>query len=895
MPERLGRNRIARIQNRQAANLRLPQRTGRRGGRPYFVMELVDGSSIDEFCQQHDYGARERLELFCEVCLAVHHAHQKGILHRDLKPSNILVGLVDGRAVPKIIDFGIAKAIHGATDPVIDTPPDATLAQSGVTTVWGDVGQPDSPTTARQLIGTPEYMSPEQVVGDCDIDTRADVFALGGVLYRLLVGISPLETRPHRNGGLKQLARAISENTPARPSDRLRAKAAGSEGVRAVISPTALEGDLDAIVMKALAKDRAGRYESAAELAHDIERHLAYEPVLAGPATARYRASKFLRRNRVWVLATSLVFVALVGGTISALVGFLRADRARRSEADSRRHASLEAQIAEYQRKIADEERKAAEVQRQLARAKANEAIRVAAMLDGMVAGASPREGKGVDFTMRHQLDEFAESLEGELTGHPEVEARLRRTVGRAYLDLIEISKAGPHLQRALELRLQLFDPEHASVLESRIDYAGYLISDSRMDEAEREVKLALPALRRGPPTDTLIRAVQCLSRFRRAQEEYTIGSRLEREAWDLATTVHGPQHHITLDCQRRAGVAAFLAGRFRKDEEALHRSAELLMREALQQLQTVWPQRRFEIGLAKVNLARLLIWRDEVAEAKQLVQEVVAQHRDDLGPDSKHLVADLRVMSKALMAEEDFRGAEEVAREAVEIAERVTDERERIRAEVFHQMSLVLDRERPEEAVDWHTRAIDAWHACLGNHPTVAIQRRRLAGQLRSLGRWREAEQCFHQAMEVLKEHPNRKQGMGITHHRLADLLRAAGHPERAVTHLRQAVSLQDPATIFSVVARIDHIETLLDIGNTAEAEKQSQDWLGVAEETAVPLIEFVSQASEAQLLMAAGQAQRAEEILQRTLGKISEDAPRMRSRVAGLLADCPHSATSF
>lgn len=841
-------------------------------GRPYFVMELVEGLPIDSFCDQECMPIRQRLQLFAQICRAVQHAHQKGIVHRDLKPSNILVAAGDTQPDAKIIDFGIAKAMQNP------------------------VGADISATSPQQLMGTPEYMSPEQMAGESDIDTRADIYALGGVLYKLLVGVAPLDVASLRKLGLDELVRAIREDDAPRPSTRILrlddpAEMAALRDTQPSALSRSLRGDLDAIVTKSLSKERARRYGSASDIARDIERHLACEPVSAASPGLMYRTRKFLRRNRIWASATSLALVALVVGTL----GLVSADRARRNEASLRRQAALKEQIADYQKKAAAEERRVAAVQRELAEAKANEALRVATLLEGIVGGASPRVGKRVDFTARQQLDEFAESLGGELTDHPEIEARLRRTIGRAYLDLIEISLAGAQLKRAKELRLDLYPAEHESVLESQVDYARFLIADSRMDEAEREVQQALPALRQAGPSAALVDALDCLGRVRRLQEHFTRAGELAKQAWDMAMVVYGPQHVTTIEHQCKAGYGVYLAGQHQKDEDERLSRAETLMRDALEKLTTLCPDRRFEINSAKVRIARLLAHRGQLVEAKQLVEDVIAQRRDTLGEDSKYLVSDLLVMSGILMTEGDLAGAERVARDALAMAERVNDERERTRGLAFYRLSAILEHDRPKEAVEWHRKAIDAWNACLGNHLTVAIQRRRLAEQLRSLGRWREAEHSLRQSLEVLSHYPNRDQPRGTTHHRIADLLRTADEPERALKHLRIAISLQDPESTFSTVARIDCIDMLLELAKFEEAAEESKAWLTIAEQSDSQIVKIMSRVSEAQLLITAGDYETAEQLLRRLSRRLGLNAPRMRGRIQGVLAKCHTKAGDF
>jgi serine/threonine protein kinase/WD40 repeat protein len=280
-------------------------------GLPFFVMELIQGVPITEYCDGAGLSPRERLELFLPVCHAVQHAHQKGIIHRDLKPSNILVGLYDGKPVPKVIDFGIAKV----TGPL--------LSEKNVATEVGT------------LVGTLEYMSPEQAeLNSLDIDTRSDVYSLGVLLYELLTGAVPFSREQLKAASFPEMLRIIKEVEPARPSTRLvgpetlagTAAARQAEPKKVAVH---LRGELDWIVMKCLEKDPVRRYETANELALDLRRYLADEPVVAGPPSTGYRLRKFLRRNRRPVLAASLVLLALVGGFIGTTWGLVRATDAR--------------------------------------------------------------------------------------------------------------------------------------------------------------------------------------------------------------------------------------------------------------------------------------------------------------------------------------------------------------------------------------------------------------------------------------------------------------------------------------------------------------------------------------------------------------------------------------
>ena len=303
-------------------------------GRPFFVMELVRGMPITEYCDQVQLAPRRRMELFISVCQAVAHAHQKGIIHRDLKPSNILVTLHDGVPVPKVIDFGIAKAIS------------AKLTEKTLFTGFG------------QILGTPLYMSPEQAeISGLDVDTRSDVYSLGVLLYELLTGQTPFDKDKLSKAGFDEMRRIILEDEPLRPSQRLstvNALALSTLSLQRGIDERRLgqllRGELDWIVMKALEKDRNRRYESVRAFAADVERYLKDEPVQACPPTLGYRFGKFVRRNRVAMVTAGLVSAALVLGIVLSLWQAVRAVRAEQLALQRLQQVSTEKQRADEER-----------------------------------------------------------------------------------------------------------------------------------------------------------------------------------------------------------------------------------------------------------------------------------------------------------------------------------------------------------------------------------------------------------------------------------------------------------------------------------------------------------------------------------------------------------------
>jgi serine/threonine protein kinase/tetratricopeptide (TPR) repeat protein len=428
-------------------------------GRPFFVMELVRGIKITEYCQEHSLNTRQRLDLFKQICSAVQHAHQKGIIHRDLKPSNILVTELDGKPVPKVIDFGIAKATEQKLT-------DKTLF-----------------TQFAQFIGTPAYMSPEQAaLSGTDIDTRSDIYSLGVLLYELLTGTTPFDAQELLKAGFDEMRRIIRETEPPKPSTRLTQSARAAPHSSLVTRHLSLSTDLDWIVMKCLEKDRTRRYETASGLAADILHHINSEPIAARPPSAAYRFRKMVRRNRVAFSAVCAVVVALVTGLTAALILYREA-RASRDDAARARMAAIQdrdrAQAAE---------RKALE-ERDIAKA-VNEFLDLDLL---SMASSQYQADEGLkanpDLKVIELLDRAAQRVRDRFNGKPAVEAAIRYTIGGSYLQLGDPVRGLPHLERAVELRLACLGERHLDTIDT-LWLAGTAHSDSERFEA------ALPLLR---------------------------------------------------------------------------------------------------------------------------------------------------------------------------------------------------------------------------------------------------------------------------------------------------------------------------------------------------------------------------------------------------------------
>ncbi len=576
-------------------------------GQPFFVMELVRGAPITEYCDRRRLPVDARLELFVAACQAVQHAHQKGIIHRDLKPGNVLVTEVDGRPTPKVIDFGVAKATEfDLTDRSL-----------------GDTGA---------IVGTPTYMSPEQAdPSSMDIDTRTDVYALGVILYELLAGSPPLDAAQFRRVRLLEMLRMVREVDPAKPSTKVSTadalpNIAANRGIDPERLKRELRGDLDWIVMKALEKDRARRYETATGLGADILRHLASEPVQAAPPSRRYRARKFVRKHRAGVVAASLVVLALVAGAAGATWGLFEARRS----AEAERRARLEAQ--ENERKAvaaAEEERKAKETVEDV----------LGFVQEKVFAAARPRGqegGLGYDVKLVDAITASLPAIEKGFAAKPLTEARLRGTIGTSFLYLSKPELAREQFEAARSIDRRVLGPGHPDTLRGMNNLALDYDALGRHAEALklREETVFLAKARLGPDHPKTLASMGNLALSYTALGRHAEALKLGLETLALMKTTLGPDHPYTLRSMNNLANSYHALGRHAETVELREETLALMKA-------NLGPDHPDTLqGMSNLANSYHALGRD--AESVKLHEETLELRKAKLGPDHRDTLQSL-------------------------------------------------------------------------------------------------------------------------------------------------------------------------------------------------------------------------------------------------------------
>jgi non-specific serine/threonine protein kinase/serine/threonine-protein kinase len=709
-------------------------------GRPFFVMEYVDGLPITAYCDEHDLTTVARLRLFIQVCEGVQHAHQRGIIHRDIKPSNVLVTQVDGVAVPKIIDFGVAKAIGQRLTK------ESVLTQVGV------------------LIGTPDYMSPEQAAFTVpDIDTRTDVYSLGVVLYELLIGVRPFGVEELGKAAFDEICRTIREVQPSKPSTRITSLGDASRDAarhrRTDPSSLAreLRGDLDWITMKALEKERNRRYDSPNDLAADIKRHLGHEPVVAGPPSSLYRAGKFVRRHRMGVGFAGVLILVLVSFGITMA---FQADRI----ADERDRANLEADTASQ----------------------------VSEFLVGLFELSDPAKTLGSTITAREILDQGADRIERELGDQPRVRARLMHTLGRVYLNLGLYDAGANLLEDALESQRDNLGPEHPATLDVLSSLALLELERDRMTDAASLYSELLQSRRRvlGPDHPDTFKAMTGLAFVYRTQGRSDEAEALFVEALEGQRRVLGTEHPSVYGTMVR--LAGLRSNQGRLDE------AEALFLQALELVERVRGKDHPLALSARDGLGFLHMRQDRYEDAERQYILALEGRRRVLGDDHHDTLWSMSALANLYTSQGRYDDAEPIYLEALAALKRVVglDHRQTLYT-MGNLAAQYVAQERYDEADPLFRESLEISRRMLGVDAwATLIVQYELGRSLLKQERYDEAEELlldtFERAQRTLEDDsPDMLQIKFL----LARLYRKQGRYGEAAPMLLETLSTRRPA----------------------------------------------------------------------------------------------------
>ena len=776
-------------------------------GRPYFVMEYVKGIPITEYCDSRQLSVPERLQLFAQVCQAVQHAHQKGIIHRDLKPSNILVAPYDDKPVPKVIDFGLAKAIHQSlTENTLHTAHD-------------------------QVLGTPLYMSPEQAqLNNIDIDTRSDIYSLGVLLYELLTGSTPLEKQRFKQAAWDEMRRMIREEDPPRPSLRLSSAetlpsvAAGRHTEPASLTKL-VRGELDWIVMKALEKDRTRRYETANGFAADVLRYLAGEPVTAAPPSTMYRFQKFVRRNKGKVIASCLVLLALLSGMAGTSWQWSRAERALLAEAEraeGERLAKLDAvaQAEQAQKRLAQIE-------------KAND------ILGSIFENLDPKEivkaERPLQAILVEKLDEAVALLEGESIGDPLVVAAMQNKFGVSLLGLGEPGKAIVLLEKARTTYQAKLGPNHLDTLHAMNVLAAAYQRAGKLDLAlplhEETLKLTKASL--GPEHPLTLTSMANLALTYNVAGKLDLALPLHEETLKLTKAKHGPEHPTTLSRMSNLARAYHAVG---KQDLALQLFGESLkLRKA-----TLGPEHPDTLT-SMDSLAVTYLGAGKLDLALPLHEETLKIRKAKLGPEHPDTLATMSNLAGAYKAAGTLELALPLFEETLKLRKATLGPEHPDTLTSMNNLALAYrDAGKLDLSLPLYEETLKLRKATLGpEHPDTLASMNKLALAYKVGGKLDLAQPLYEETLKFRQaklgsEHPDTL----ISMRGLAEVYKAAGKPDLALPLYEETLKLRK-ATLGP-----EHSSTITSMANLVAAYNDANQ----GEKATETLREFI-----------AGQGQRA------------------------------------